>query len=78
MCQASRCGLSMPRSGMKMRGSGPNHSGALRRALWLPLVFPIRIFDHLSMQFLRLPHSSHARPVGRRWSLSGQAIAALR
>ena len=52
--------------------------GALRRALWLPLVFPIRIFDHLSMQFLRLPHTSHARPVGRSWSLPGQAIAGPR
>jgi len=33
----------MPRAGMEIRGSGPNHHDALKLALWLPLVFLIPI-----------------------------------
>ena len=38
-----RAAFHMPRAGMEMRGSGPNHHDALTLTLWLPLAFLIPI-----------------------------------
>ena len=71
-----RAAFHMPRAGMEMRGSGPNHS---RRALDVAVDSPgfpdPDLFDHLPMQVFAFltPHTPGLSP--ERGVLRGQAIS---